>query len=1022
MKQCTFLAAILFCITSSLYSQIPQTISWQGILQDADSKNLSGTFSLTVKLYDVASGGTAIWNETHSSVVIADGLVNLTLGSVTPFSINFGDEYWLEITVGTGTPLPRIKLSSVPYAMHSKTAESANETDPTWSGNANTTGTISRSGKVGIGTSSPTALLHIFDSETTAGDVLFVGNIDWTTPRNPPTSGAGTRMMWYPDKAAIRAGYISGNHWDMSNIGMSSVAMGYNTIASDHGATAFGSGTEASGYGSTAFGILTTAPGNVATAFGNNTSSTGIATTATGHSTTASGDYSFSMGYGTQALGQFSLSMGKETSALSGYEVVLGSYNTEYVPENAFGWSENDRLFVIGNGVGDFAPSNAMTVLKNGKVGIGTDNPQYPLHVNTPGVFTGIQMTTDAAGTTMSDGLIIGMQYQSNEPSNRYATVLNKENSPLLLGTNNNYQGDLTILPGGNIGIGINPPTTRLDINGQVRIRGGSPGAGKVLTSSANGTATWQTKSLELPFSSTISSSGTLFYIKNNEYLGSGIYGYGVFGVTGEAHDGGIGVGGYGGLGVEGVSKSAGGVGVYGRVQISGTAIKGKVDNPNDFSGYFLGGKFYTSSQVGIGTESPSALLHVHGTGYSGGNVVFTGEYLDSYISQAPVEGSGTRMMWYPNKGSFRAGRVTSTQWNKSNMGDYSTAFGYDTKASGYGSIALGYSSTASNTAASAIGFNTIASGNVSTAIGYSATASGYASTAIGYYATASGFASTGMGYNTTAKSGYETVVGSWNTDYTPVSTSGWNSSDRLFVIGNGTASTSRSNAMTVLKNGKIGIGTASPSELLHINNSTGTAKLRVSSASTALSELTFYSGSTYLGAIGSDNTSNYLFIYHGGNIIFKNGRIGIQTETNPTFALHLPNSTSDGTGRGRANAWTTYSDRRIKTATEEIQYGLSEIMQLQPVKYFQHNSIFDDGKLVISDIGASDIGFIAQDIFKIIPEIVSVPDNENAELWGLNYEKLTPILVKAIQEQQMKIDELERKLELLLQKFSENK
>ncbi|MCO5252182.1 MAG: hypothetical protein M9949_12305 [Candidatus Kapabacteria bacterium] len=94
MKQCTFLAAILFCITSS-FSQIPQTISWQGILQDADSKNLSGTFSLTVKLYDVASGGTAIWNETHSNVAVADGLVNLSSWKRYTFSINFGDEYWL---------------------------------------------------------------------------------------------------------------------------------------------------------------------------------------------------------------------------------------------------------------------------------------------------------------------------------------------------------------------------------------------------------------------------------------------------------------------------------------------------------------------------------------------------------------------------------------------------------------------------------------------------------------------------------------------------------------------------------------------------------------------------------------------------------------------------------------------------------------------------------------------------------------------------------------------------------------
>ena len=46
---------------------------------------------------------------------------------------------------------------------------------------------------------------------------------------------------------------------------------------------------------------------------------------------------------------------------------------------------------------------------------------------------------------------------------------------------------------GGNIWVGTNAPSTKLDINGQVRIRGGAPGAGKVLMSDATGVATWQT-------------------------------------------------------------------------------------------------------------------------------------------------------------------------------------------------------------------------------------------------------------------------------------------------------------------------------------------------------------------------------------------------------------------------------------------------------------------------------------------------------------------------------------------------
>ena len=61
-------------------------------------------------------------------------------------------------------------------------------------------------------------------------------------------------MMWYPGKAAFRAGYVDGSQWNDGNIGDWSMAFGYNTIASGGQSTAMGNYTTASGSYSTAMG------------------------------------------------------------------------------------------------------------------------------------------------------------------------------------------------------------------------------------------------------------------------------------------------------------------------------------------------------------------------------------------------------------------------------------------------------------------------------------------------------------------------------------------------------------------------------------------------------------------------------------------------------------------------------------------------------------------------------------------------------------------------------------------------
>jgi hypothetical protein len=59
---------------------------------------------------------------------------------------------------------------------------------------------------------------------------------------------------------------------------------------------------------------------------------------------------------------------------------------------------------------------------------------------------------------------------------------------------------------------------------------------------------------------------------------------------------------------------------------------------------------------------------------------------------------------------------------------------------------------------------------------------------------------------------------------------------------------------------------------------------------------------------------------------------------------------------------------------------------------------------------GATQIGFIAQELEQVVPEAVIRPTEEDKDLWGVDYTRLVPVLTKAIQEQQASIQRLEEK------------
>ena len=100
------------------------------------------------------------------------------------------------------------------------------------------------------------------------GAILSIGEFDSGSAGAIPTEGAGTRFMWYPGKAAIRAGSVSGTQWDDGNTGLYSVAfgedvralgdnavaMGKSSIAANGRSIAMGEGNSATGFASIALG------------------------------------------------------------------------------------------------------------------------------------------------------------------------------------------------------------------------------------------------------------------------------------------------------------------------------------------------------------------------------------------------------------------------------------------------------------------------------------------------------------------------------------------------------------------------------------------------------------------------------------------------------------------------------------------------------------------------------------------------------------------------------------------------
>jgi hypothetical protein len=407
-------------------------------------------------------------------------------------------------------------------------------------------------------------------------------------------------------------------------------------------------------------------------AFGVDNRATGANSFAAGSTSDASGSTSTALGFSNTASGEASLAAGYQTSATR-------------QASTAFGYASGataERAFAAGSNV--TAKSFGGTVV---------------------GIFNDI---TDSPSPTASAATDRIFQVGNGNSSVTRANAF-------------------TILKNGSVGVGTTTPSAKLEVAGQVKITGGVPGSGKVLTSDADGLASWQTvASFQLPYSGAATTSSSLFTLVNNgtgggvavtvtgnnpALLGSTANGTAVQGGAGET---GTGVYGSSNNGVGGLFVTSGNgyaLQTIGKTVLGVTgAAAGKYLQSTDAngnavwadapagggSGWGLSGNSGITASNFIGTTTNADVIfkqnNVEGLRVkTGGALLATG---NESTGVTPASGAGSRMMWIPAKAAFRAGNVSNgaiiDYWDDANIGYGSMAGGINNKVTGSGSFAMG--------------------------------------------------------------------------------------------------------------------------------------------------------------------------------------------------------------------------------------------------------------------------------------------------------------------------------------------
>ncbi len=130
VSTCLAVVSAALLATSATAQTVPASISFTAKLTDAKGTTMTGPIELKIAIYDAATGGARIWEEDQVSVDVVSGVLVHELGhqpGSEPLdgSVFAGQALYLDVTVNGEVLAPRVPILSVPYAIRSAVAASA---------------------------------------------------------------------------------------------------------------------------------------------------------------------------------------------------------------------------------------------------------------------------------------------------------------------------------------------------------------------------------------------------------------------------------------------------------------------------------------------------------------------------------------------------------------------------------------------------------------------------------------------------------------------------------------------------------------------------------------------------------------------------------------------------------------------------------------------------------------------------------------------------------------------------------